>query len=172
MITSKDLCEQYGMLIWPEAQILKKCVSMLPKNPIIVNIGAGFGTSSAAILEERPDAFIFSVDKKPAVDEHIGILACGMDLTRCVRLLGKSWEVGRYFPYSVNMVFVDGDHGTKAVEQDIMTWLSKVIPGGIMAFHDYKHPNVPELTEIVNRFMSTYKVIAEHRYMIAYKISQ
>ena len=171
-MTSKDLCETHGMLIWKEAQILKKCASMLSKNPVIINIGAGAGTSVVAILEERPDAFIFSVDKEPALDECINILACGMDLTRCVRLLGESWEVGRNFPYSVNMVFVDGDHETKVVEQDIITWLPKIISGGIMAFHDYKHPNVPELTDIVNRFMSTYKVIAEHRYMIAYKISQ
>ena len=171
MITSKDLCEQHGMLIWPEAQILKKCVAMLPENPVIINIGAGAGTSAVAMLEERPDAFVFSVDKEPAPLERISINACGVDFTRCVRLLGKSWYVGRHFPYMVNMVFVDGDHGAKAVEQDTITWLPKVRIGGIMAFHDYKHRNVPELTDVINSFMSPYAVIAEHRYLIAYTIA-
>lgn len=171
MLTSKDLCEKHGMLIWPEAQILKKCASLLPKDPIIVNIGAGVGTSAVAILEERPFAFVFSVDNKPAPKERIGLLACGIDISRCVRLLGKSWDVGRHFPYSVHMVFVDGAHGTKAVEQDIAAWLPNILPNGIMAFHDYKHPNVPELTDVVNSFMSTYEVIDEYRYMIAYRIT-
>lgn len=169
--TSKNLCEQHGMLIWPEAQILKKCAAMLPADPVIVNIGAGAGTSAATILEERPDAFIFSVDKDPVLLEKVGLLKCGLDVTRCIRLLGKSWDIGKHFPYLVNMVFVDGDHGTKAVEQDISTWLLKVHLGGIMAFHDYKHPNVPELTGVVDSFMNGNEIIAEHRYMIAYKIN-
>lgn len=171
MLTSQDLCEQHGMLIWPEAQILKKCASMLPADPVIVNIGAGAGTSAAAILEERPDAFIFSVDKDPALLERVNLLKCGLNTKRCIRILGKSWDVGRNFPCTIHMVFVDGDHGTKAVEQDIATWLPKVIPGGIMAFHDYKHPNVPELTGVVDSFMNGYELIDEHRYMIAYVVN-
>lgn len=159
------------MLIWPEAQILKTCAKMLPANPIIVNIGAGVGTSVATILEERPDAFVFSVDKSPAPLERLNLTRCNLDTTRCVRLLGKSWNIGKNFPYEVHMVFVDGDHGVKPVEQDISAWLPRVIVGGIMAFHDYKHPNVPALTDVVNSFMSTYEVIAEYRYMIAYKIA-
>ena len=171
MTTSEDLCKMHGMLIWPEAQILKKCASMLPENPIIINIGAGVGTSAVAILEERPDAFIFSVDKDAALFERMSLTDCGIDISRCVRLLGRSWEVGRNFPFASHMIFVDGDHGTKAVEQDIAAWLPNVLPNGIMAFHDYKHPNVPKLTDVVNSFMSTYEVIAEHRYIIAYKIT-
>ncbi len=171
MTTSEDLCKIHGMLIWPEAQILKKCVSMLPEDPIIVNIGAGVGTSVAAILEERPDAFVFSVDKDPAPLEKLNLIRCKIDTTRCIRLLGKSWNIGKNFPFMVHMVFVDGDHGVKPVEKDISAWLPRVTVGGIMAFHDYKHPNVPSLTDIVNSFMSPYEIIDEHRYMIAYKIA-
>ena len=170
MTTSKDLCKAHGMLIWPEAQILKKCASMLPENPVIINIGAGAGTSAIAMLEERPDAFIFSVDKEAAPLERLNLIKCSIDSKRCVRLLGKSWDIGSLFPFTVHMVFVDGDHGDKAVEKDISTWISKVLPGGIMVFHDYKHRNVPGLTKVVDSFMNGNEVIAEHRYMIAYKI--
>jgi predicted O-methyltransferase YrrM len=158
------------MLIWPEAQILKQCVAMLPADPVIINIGASVGTSAIAMLEERPDAFIFSVDKEEAALEKVNLKRCEISVTRCIRILGKSWDVGQDFPYSVNMVFVDGDHGDKAVERDICTWISKVLPGGIMAFPDYKHANVPGLTKVVDSFMNGYEVIAEHRYMIAFKL--
>jgi predicted O-methyltransferase YrrM len=169
--TSQDLCNQFGMLIWPEAKILKVCALMLPDNPIIVNVGAGAGTSAVAILEERPDAFIFSVDKNVAELERINLQLCGMDLSRCVRLLGRSWTVGENFPYFVNMVFIDADHGTVAVKKDIDVWIPKIISGGVAAFHDYKHPNVPDLTGVVDRSMVGHKVIDEYRYMIAYTIS-
>ena len=170
MTTSEDLCKVHGMLIWEEAQVLKECVRMLPADPVIVNIGAGAGTSAIAMLEERPDAFIFSVDKTRAELEQFNLRRCKIPITRCIRILGKSWDVGQDFPYSVNMVFVDGDHGDKAVEKDICTWITKVLPGGIMAFHDYKHFNVPGLTKIVDSFMNGYEVITEHRYMIAFKL--
>lgn len=143
---------------------------MLPENPVIINIGAGAGTSSIAMLEERPDAFVFSVDKIAAELERVNLIRCKIPIQRCIRILGKSWDVGEWFPYQVDMVFVDGDHGTKAVEQDICVWLPKVRPGGVMAFHDYKHPNVPEITAIVDSFMNGNELIAEHRYMIAYII--
>jgi predicted O-methyltransferase YrrM len=168
--TSEDLCKIHGMLIWPEAQILKTCARMLPADPVIINIGAGVGTSAIAILEERPDAFIFSVDRDPADLERINLRECEIPITRCIRILGKSWDVGQDFPYLVNMVFVDGDHGVKAVEKDICTWITKILPGGIMAFHDYKHRNVPGLTKVVDSFMNGNEVIAEHRYMIAFRI--
>lgn len=170
MTTSEDLCKAHGMLIWEEAQILKQCAKMLPANPVIVNIGAGAGTSAIAMLEERPDAFVFSIDKVEAELERFNLKKCEIPITRCVRILGKSWDIGQDFPYPVNMVFVDGAHGDKAVEKDICTWISKVIPGGIMAFHDYKHDNVPGLTKVVDSFMDGYEVIAEHRYMIAFKL--
>jgi len=169
-VNSKDICEQYGMLIWPEAQILKNCVKLLPENPIIVNIGAGTGTSVAAMLEERSDAYIFSVDKDPVPLEKINVSKCDVDASRFVRLLGKSWTVGWHFPFTVHMVFVDGDHGNDAVQKDIVAWKPKIRTGGIMAFHDYKHPNVPELTKIVDAHMEGHKIIDEHRYMIAFQL--
>lgn len=168
--TSKDLCNIHGMLIWEEALILKTCASMLPADPVIINIGAGAGTSAVAMLEERPDAFIFSVDKKESPLEWLNLRKCKIPITRCIRILGKSWDVGQDFPFQVNMVFVDGAHGDKAVEKDISAWMSCVVRGGIMAFHDYKHKNVPGLTKIVDSFMNGNEVIAEHRYMIAYKL--
>lgn len=171
MTTSEDLCKQHGMLIVQEAQILKDCVRELPEFPVIINIGAGVGTSAVAMLEERPDAFVFSVDINPVPLERTSLRVCNVEPNRCVRLLGKSWHVGEYFPFAVDMVFVDGDHGNYAVERDINTWIPKIKDNGIAAFHDYKHPNVPELTNVVNDKMAKHEVIAEHRYLIAYKIS-
>lgn len=34
-------------------------------------------------------------------------------------------------------VFIDGDHAYESVKKDIAAWSVKVMPGGIVAFHDY-----------------------------------
>jgi len=170
MITSEDLARTYGMMIVEEVQVLKECVDMLPEKPIIVNIGAGVGTSAAAILETRPNAFIFSVDKDRAPEEQVNLVKCGLNPHRCVRLLGRSQAIGLHFPIAIDLLFVDGAHYDEAVKNDILMWLPKVADGGIAVFHDYKHPNVPGLTTIVDEAMSKYPVIGQHRFLIAYKI--
>jgi predicted O-methyltransferase YrrM len=158
------------MLIWEEALILKECAKTLPPEPLIINIGAGAGTGVVAVLEERPDAFVFSIDKEEAKLERTSIQVCGLDPCRCVRLLGRSWDVGKHFPFRVDLVFVDGDHGNIPVKKDIEAWLPKVYPGGIIAFHDYNHDKVPGLTDVVDTYMKGFEVIGKHRYLIAYRI--
>lgn len=43
---------------------------------------------------------------------------------------------------SIFMPFIDADHRYEAVRDDIDTWLPKVQPGGIIAGHDYGHPDL------------------------------
>jgi predicted O-methyltransferase YrrM len=107
-------------------------------NPVIVNIGAADGISTIAFLEARPDAFIFSVDIEPCQQEFDHLRECGQDVTQVVRLLGRSEQVGLHFPYQCDLLFVDGGHFNAA--NDIDTWLSTVMPGGVIAFHDFIPP--------------------------------
>lgn len=41
---------------------------------------------------------------------------------------------------SLGLVYIDGDHTYQGCKSDIKTWWPKLVPGGIMAFHDYKNP--------------------------------
>ena len=167
-LTSKDLADKYGMMDRGEVELLKKCAEQLREDPIVVNIGAGFGTSSAAILEARPNALIFSIDKDPQPQERENLVKCGLDFTRCIRILGLSWEVGIHFPFGVDLIFVDGSHEKSSIHKDVVTWLPKVSSDGIILFHDYNHPRAPGVTKIVDRVMADYKVIGAERFLIAY----
>lgn len=123
-----------------EVRALHSLVSRLPPDPVIINIGAGNrAISTLAMLENRLDAFIFSIDVKVKENEGTYLRKASLPEQRVVRVLGRSQDVGTHWPLPVDLVYVDGDHSPEGVEGDIMAWLDKVRtrPRGIMAFHDY-----------------------------------
>lgn len=171
-MNSYDIAKKHGMLDADEIHLIKACALMLPPNPLIVNIGANVGTSAIAMLENRPDAFIFSIDTRPCPEERENIIACGLDPSRVVRLLGDSAGIGRNFPYQPDLVFVDGAHHDEGVRGDIAAWLPKC--KSIMLYHDYHHPRYAEkpgvhLDQIVDEAMAGWERIGEARYLVGFK---
>jgi len=126
-----------------EIDLLFKLAASLGPNPIIVNIGAADGVSTLAFLEACADAFVFSVDIGECPQERANVEAAGLDVARVVRLLGRSQDIGKEFPYEADLVFVDGGHDYDSVKGDIESWAWRVKPKGVLAFHDYISPPRP-----------------------------
>lgn len=144
-LTSYDLTgEEYHHTV-ADVDALKRLARMLPEDPVIVNIGACFGTSTLAMAEERPDAFIFSIDVKECSLEPKHFKEAG--LKPPVRILGRSQEVGRHWNFPVDLVFVDGAHGYQAVRDDIREWRRVA---SILALHDYGKAVCPQVKPAVD----------------------
>lgn len=144
MISSYDLCGPDPTPVeCDEVTAIKELTRMLPINPVVINIGAERGISTLAILEERPDVSIFSVDIGICEGETNNIIAAGLDRGRVVRILGRSQDVDTSDFPKVDMVFVDGDHSYLGVKGDILNWFHLIKPGGIAAFHDYIPEPIP-----------------------------
>jgi predicted O-methyltransferase YrrM len=164
------VAKEFGMMSVGEVGLLKDCAEHLPTAPMVVNIGAGAGTSALAILETRRDAFIFSIDKKVVPAERDVLQKAGLlKDNRVWRLLGDSARVGKHWPIKLDLCFVDGAHHDSAVIADIEAWKPLVKDGGFMLFHDYDHPNVPGLTVIVDDMMADWKRIGSSRYLVAFQ---
>lgn len=173
MLTSYQIAEKHGMMSKGEVDLMKRCAEMLPEDAICVNIGAGYGTSVAALLETAPTAFVFSVDKSPRPEERELLSQCDVDVNRCVRLLGKSWDVGEYFPFQIDYLLIDGAHYKEAVEKDIAAWVPKLRGEGLLLFHDYDHPKAPVVGEVVDAFLQTLdtvRFIGKERYLLAVEL--
>lgn len=156
------LARKYKDATVKEVEALKGLARRLPSNPVIVNIGAGDrAISTLAFLEERPDAFIFSIDIHVKDNEKHHLRKTTLAWRRVVRLLGRSQDIGMFFPHEADMVYVDGDHRYVAVIEDIEVWWDRVKRRGIVAFHD----NV----DLAGKTTQAGRAIAEKMAMMAAK---
>ena len=168
--TALSLSKEFRMMSPPEVVLLQDCAMQLPSAPVVVNIGAGPGTSAVAVLEVRKDAFIFSVDHKLEPRERTALDKTGLSKEHRVwRVLGDSSKVGLFWPYPIDLCFVDGAHHDSAVIADIEAWKPKVKPGGFMLFHDYKNVNVISLVAIIDDMMAGWERIGEANHLVAFK---
>lgn len=155
MLTSEDVQRAFHYLYPAEVPALRILASRLPANPLIVNIGAGSGTSGLLFAETRPDAFLLTVDIQDASSPFgcleaerdviqragLGDWAIGHHWQLCIdsAQLGREWETRGelVFRKKPDMVFVDGDHSYEHCKADIEAWLPLIEPGGILAVHDF-----------------------------------
>lgn len=141
-----------GYLFVDEVLALKNLAKSLRKNPIIVNIGAGGGTSGLAFMESRTDLTLITIDIRD-VSSPLGSLESERTVMGDKYALNENWyqihddsslvghewarKYGKTFGEKVDMVFVDGDHTYIGCSADINEWLPNIKPGGIIAVHDF-----------------------------------
>ena len=156
--TAYELADWQGYLTRAEVDFLKQLSGTLSDNPVIINVGAGAGTSTLAFLEARPDAIVFSIDKKlteseVTTNEHLRLKEISEEkANRVIRIWGDSGLVATVWPYYADMVFVDGDHSEAGVSNDII-WKHRLKGGGVFAFHDYGSEKWPAVKKVVDNYV-------------------
>jgi MMP 1-O-methyltransferase len=53
-----------------------------------------------------------------------------------VGLVGESSVVAAHFAEPLDLLFIDGGHGTEVAEADYLNWTPKVVGGGLLMIHD------------------------------------
>jgi len=71
---------------------------------------------------------------------------------RFIPIRKKSKDALSDVPETLDFIYIDADHSYKGVRDDIARWYDKVRPGGIIAGHDYDHPNFPGVKNAVDEF--------------------
>ena len=128
-----------------EVETLQEIIKSIDHSPLVViQVGAERGVSTMAILEARPDAFIFSIDigERPEELANVNFNELNLEPAKVVRGLGRSQEIGLYWPlgWEADLVFIDGDHRYDGVHADIQIWSKSVKLDGMLLLHDYIHP--------------------------------
>lgn len=123
-----------------------------PSGSTFVEVGSWKGRSAAymavEIANSNKDIRLFCVDTWQGSKEHQGhdlsaLYQTFLDNMRPVErhyipLRMTSLEASRKFKdNSLDFVFLDASHEYEDVRDDILAWLPKVKPGGVLAGHDY-----------------------------------
>lgn len=156
-----DLCNAFGFLYPAEVCLIYLVAAKLPKDAIAVNIGAGVGTGSLALVEMRPDVESWTVDISEGgpgggmANERNAFYNAGIPQTTR-QILGDSHEVWRNWDRAkaLDYLFIDGDHSADGLQKDIDGWLQFVKPGGYVLYHDYKSKTWADVTAVVDRNMN------------------
>lgn len=163
--TAESLQAAFKYLFPAEVPALKELAQSLPPNPVVINIGAGAGTSGLIFMESRPDLFLYTIDIQKDnspfgclyAEEQV-LREAGFWGKRNQQIHGDSKWAGRDWlkPLAVfyneetgsvdhglgkkpvDCVLIDGDHSYEGCAGDIQAWLPNIKPGGIIAVHDYK----------------------------------
>ena len=62
--------------------------------------------------------------------------------SRATILRMSSMQALSYIPDGLDLIFIDANHEYRKVKENILAWLPKVAPGGLLAGHDYE-PTIP-----------------------------
>lgn len=134
------------------ADIYSRMVRRFPSGSTFVEVGSWKGRSSAymavEIANSNKDIAFYCVDTWQGSREHQGQDLSGLyqtflDNMRPVEhhyfpLKLTSLEASRRFKdESLDFVFLDASHEYEDVREDILAWLPKIKPGGVLAGHDY-----------------------------------
>lgn len=148
-LTALDIQAAHYYLYPAEVPALQALVLSLPENPVVINVGAGFGTSGVAMLECRQDVTLttFDIEDGPSPTGSLETERNAMKNAELDHMLGVNWfqvvsdsaVAGDKWDSNapVDMVFIDADHSYEACKRDILAWLPKIKSGGIIAIHDY-----------------------------------
>lgn len=150
---SETLRKAFGYLFPAELPLLKSLPGMIDHSPcVVVNVGAGAGTSGLAFLESRPDLELHTVDITD-LSSPFGCLEAERQVGQAAGFkLGDRWRqyhmdskalAEQWTGGPVDIVFIDGDHTYEGCVGDIVGWMQHIRPGGLMAVHDCYKAAIP-----------------------------
>lgn len=183
--SAKELSSSFGLLTLLEIGLLDQLVKTLPKDPLIINIGAGVGTSAMTILEARDDAFVVTVDMEGG-ENPLGGLVNEEHILRAADWLhrragicsesataGKNWWHYKEEPWwrrKADMIIHDATHQYDPLTAEIKAWLPRLRARGIMVAHDYSANDWGDVVRVVDElWRSKFKYIDLVDALIAFR---
>ena len=118
----------------------------------VFEIGTFLGHTTRALAENvGGDGVVYSLDNGSWVDDF-GSLVKGNERVKLIRADSFEFDFSPFYG-KVGLVFIDGDHSYEVVSHDTLEALRMVVPGGVIAWHDYHHEEGVE--RFVNEFAAS-----------------
>lgn len=171
-----NLSQAFGFLTPKEVFALKTLAWSLPDHSVIVNVGAGAGTSGLLWAESTNETIRrYTVDISPGGPEgglqnEINAFApttykIPVQMLGDSKQLGHEWNLGQ-----IDLLFIDADHSYESAKADITEWGKHVKLGGIIAVHDYCRDVWPDVKKAVDEVCRPYTFLFHVDTVIAFRV--
>ena len=126
-------------------------------------VGVGSGVYSEMLCRENPGVKLYCVDMWQIYDSYVDITNPGQltqDYETCLERMKpydatiiRDWSMKAVKSFdndSLDFVYIDANHDSPYIDDDIREWSKKVKPGGIVSGHDYMngHKDVMRAVDI------------------------
>jgi len=144
-----------------DLQTLELLASRVPENGTIVEIGSYLGRSSWALAKScHPSVKVFCIDvwsdqwepkSHPPTDGYTlqKFLDNVKDCPNIETIQSGSTEVDWPEERKADLIFIDADHRSPQVDNDIEFWCKRVKPNGVLAGHDFDVNRWPDVCRAV-----------------------
>jgi predicted O-methyltransferase YrrM len=115
----------------------------------VVELGTGTAWTTIALALADPLRRVVSYDPEahPQRERYLALVDGG---TRArIELHRRAGQDAQPAPSTVDFLFVDCAHDRVSTADSFRAWEPAIVPGGVVAFHDYDHPDYPGVREAV-----------------------
>lgn len=165
----KHALETEGFMELPELEYLAYAAS---RSSRILEIGSWKGRSAIA-MAENTKGLVYCVDTWSGHLEasenfsaecfmaflkntkgFLNIVPIPLESSHAAAILSR-------FRQHLDMIFIDGRHDYEGVAADIQAWTPLLAPRGILAGHDYGHPDWPDVVTAVDKLVPKFRRVPE-----------
>lgn len=117
---------------------------------VVVELGTAAAWTASALALAEPGRRVISWDvtAHPQREATLGLLPPGARAR--VDLRDRTREDAAGLP-AVDAVFIDSSHEEEETAASFREWSARLVPGGVVAFHDWDDPAYPGVTRAVRR---------------------
>lgn len=120
----------------------------------VVELGTAIGWTTGALALARKSRQVVSFDPMYHQGREAYMALLPQSAHRRITLVNASGSVGPQDGKPVDMVFIDTAHIREETVKEFNAWKHAVRPGGVIAFHDYTHPEYPGVREAIDQDLS------------------
>ena len=139
-MTARELAESRMFLQVADVELIQKAVGMLAaEEPWIADLGAGSGTTAAAVFEANRNAKIWTIDISTENLNWAEAIVLSMGMTDYwVALCMDSVQAAEFLSESAwDLVMIDTSHEYEHTKDELNAWIPRLNPGGYVWLHDY-----------------------------------